>query len=415
MSGMVMTKTPIRQIGQVKELLANEHARNQLAAVAASHMTPERMMRLLALAIEKTPRIAECTPMSVLGCLMTCSSLGLEANTPLQHAYIIPRRNGQKGVFEATLQIGYRGYVQLAHNSGQIAGIDAGVHYSDDEHWLYRKGAKGVLEHVPGPEKGEKLHAYAVVTLTNGNAIWNVWPWAKVLAHRDQYSDAYKRAVKEGKKDTPWITQEDTMAMKTMIRQLAKFMPMASEISRVAALDGARADYAGFAMNPLAGLPEPETGAGTDDAELVEDDESAKAAQAEPEQEKAPERASGPKPETAAKTAAPAEEKPSAARAMEDMRAKAQAAAKDAPAPAADKPAPAAPQETAAAPAEPGPFDAWIRGIQDEALDLPAPRAREVLEMWETEVAQIRAGDPEAYRTLEAWIAEREAMPEGEE
>lgn len=285
MTTALVDKTPLRQVTEVRFLLSNMQAGGQLQAVAAKHMTAERMMRLLALAIDKTPTIGKCTPLSVLGALMTCASLGLEPNTVLNHAYIIPRKNGYKSkqaggdVYEATLQIGYRGYIQLGHNSGQIAGIDAGVHYSDDKHWKFMKGAKGVLEHEPGPEKGEKLHAYAVVTLTNGNSIWVVWPWDKVLAHRDRYSDGYKAAIKYGKTDSPWQTNEDAMAMKTMIRQVAKWMPMSSEIVQAASLDGARANYSDFAMNPSAGLPSPDETDGTSDAseaEIVDDGEDAK-------------------------------------------------------------------------------------------------------------------------------------------
>ena len=281
----MVSKTPLRQVGTVRELLANGQARDQLAAVAASHMTPERVMRLLALAIDKTPQIAECTPLSILGCLMTCASLALEPNTSLHHAYIIPRKNNKKRTTEATLQIGYRGYIQLGHNSGQIAGIDAGVHYSDDEHWLYRKGAHGVLEHVPGPELGEKLHAYAVVNLVNGNAIWSVWPWAKVLAHRDRYSEGYKTAIKYGRTDNPWQTNEDAMAMKTMIRQLAKWMPMSSEIVRASAIDGARADFAGFAMDPTGGIPSPEIEDASEADAPIEGEAAETEAGTEPEQQ----------------------------------------------------------------------------------------------------------------------------------
>lgn len=357
------SKAPLRQVGQVKELLANEQARAQLAAVAASHMTPERMMRLLALAMDKSPDLAKATPMSVLGCLMTCASLGLEPNTALHHAYIIPRkaRKNVDGkwveVVEATLQIGYRGYVQLGHNSGQISGIDAGIHYSDDELWVYRKGAHGVLEHVPGPQQGEKLHAYAVVTLTNGNAIWNVWPWAKILAHRDQYSDAYKNAVKHGKTaTTPWVTAEDAMAMKTMIRQLSKFMPMASEVARAASLDGSRANYAAFAMQPAMGLPEPVDAASeAEDVEIEHDPDTGEIVDATP--------AEAPKQDEATPG-------PDGKAALAAAKEKAAAAAATAKAPEKSAPAPA---ETKAA--EPLPEPAWLSGFYNELSQWPRDEA----------------------------------------
>jgi len=53
-------------------------------------MTPERIVRVLALAAYKNPKLREVKPFSLLGALMTCSSLGFEPNTPLGHAYLIP-------------------------------------------------------------------------------------------------------------------------------------------------------------------------------------------------------------------------------------------------------------------------------------------------------------------------------------
>jgi len=69
---------PLTQVTNVKELLWNDAAKTQLQQVAAAHMKPERMMRLMANAIRTTPKLGECDPMSLLGGLMTCAGLGLE-------------------------------------------------------------------------------------------------------------------------------------------------------------------------------------------------------------------------------------------------------------------------------------------------------------------------------------------------
>ena len=54
MSTSIVSKAPLRQVKDVRELLSNENARNQLASVAAKHMNPERMMRVVANAIRTT-------------------------------------------------------------------------------------------------------------------------------------------------------------------------------------------------------------------------------------------------------------------------------------------------------------------------------------------------------------------------
>ena len=61
-----------------------------------SILTPERFTRMALSAINNTPKLAECTPMSFIAALMNAAQLGLEPNTPLGQAYLIPYKN--KGV-----------------------------------------------------------------------------------------------------------------------------------------------------------------------------------------------------------------------------------------------------------------------------------------------------------------------------
>lgn len=59
-------------------------------------ITTERFMRMVLSAVNNTPRLAECTPMSFIAAMMNAAQLGLEPNTPLGQAYLIPYKN--KGV-----------------------------------------------------------------------------------------------------------------------------------------------------------------------------------------------------------------------------------------------------------------------------------------------------------------------------
>lgn len=68
-------------------------------------ITPERFTRIALSALNNTPALQPCTPMSFLVTLMNAAQLGLEPNTPLGQAYLIPYKN--KGVLEFQFQIGY--------------------------------------------------------------------------------------------------------------------------------------------------------------------------------------------------------------------------------------------------------------------------------------------------------------------
>jgi len=265
-----LQKTPLRQVPDVRHLLMNQQARDQLSMVAAKHMNPERMMRVMANAIRTTPKLGQCEPMSFLGALMQCASLGLEPNTILGHAYMIPFDNKRKGVTEVQVVIGYKGLIDLARRSGHITSLSANIHYSDDELWEYEEGTEARLRHRPGMMQGEKLHAYAIAKFTDGGHAYVVLPWAKVMEIRDG-SQGYQTAKRYGKKDSPWIAHEDEMAKKTAVRALAKYLPLSVEFADAMQMDDAKADYRAFAMDPTAGVQiEEEVDGETIDAETGE-------------------------------------------------------------------------------------------------------------------------------------------------
>jgi len=241
---------PLTQVTNVKELLWNDAAKTQLQQVAAAHMKPERMMRLMANAIRTTPKLGECDPMSLLGGLMTCAGLGLEPNTLMGHAYLIPFKNNRKKITEVQLVVGYKGLIDLARRSGHITSISANIHYSDDEVWEYEEGTEARLRHIPGAQEGDKRHAYAIAKFRDGGHAYVVLPWAKVMKIRDG-SQGWQTAVKFGATDrNPWKSHEDEMAKKTAIRALAKYLPLSVEFRDALTVDGGKADFAAFAMNP---------------------------------------------------------------------------------------------------------------------------------------------------------------------
>lgn len=248
-----LSTTPLVQVDSVKKLLMNQGARDQLAMVAAKHLNPERMMRVTANAIRTTPKLGQCEPMSFLGALMQCASLGLEPNTPLGHAYLIPFDNRRKNITEVQVVIGYKGLIDLARRSGHITSISANIHYSDDELWEYEEGTEARLRHRPAAQEGTKLHAYAIAQFRDGGHAYVVLPWSKIMSIRNA-SQGYKTAIRYNKTDTPWLTHEDEMAKKTAIRALAKYLPMSIDFVEGLTTDGAQADYRAFALDPTEGL-----------------------------------------------------------------------------------------------------------------------------------------------------------------
>lgn len=294
-STLPVAKRPLRQVANVRELLVNDQAKQQLAAVAAAHMRPEQMLRLMANAIRTTPQLADCDPLSLLGCMMTCASLGLMPNTPLQSAYLIPFKNKRKGITEVQLVVGYRGMIDLARRSGHIRNIHGDVVYEGDE-FSFEYGSNQHLKHRPKGKRVNPVYAYCHATLTDGEA-FVVLPWDEVMAIRDA-SQGYRTAVQYGKKDTPWIAHEHAMASKTAVRALFKYLPISIEMDNgklgdALTVDENQIDFSSFATNPEDGpaiegeIVDEETG----EVAQVEDQRHAQQT-IEPEREKAPAAAS---------------------------------------------------------------------------------------------------------------------------
>lgn len=104
-----------------------------------SVMSPERFARIALSALNNTPQLQACTPMSFLAALLNSAQLGLEPNTPLGQAYLIPYKN--HGKLECQFQIGYKGLIDLAYRNGQMQTIQAQAVYENDE-FFYEYGVE---------------------------------------------------------------------------------------------------------------------------------------------------------------------------------------------------------------------------------------------------------------------------------
>lgn len=199
----------------------------EIKKVLPSMITPERFTRITINAISSNPKLAECTPASFLGAMMNAAQAGLEPNTPLGQAYLIPYRN--KGTLEVQYQVGYKGMLDLAHRAG--TNVDAHEVYENDV-FEYAYGLEPALKHVPAlKNRGEVIAYYAV--WRNGDAYgFEVMSKEDVQRHAKQFSKSYDSS------SSPWTTNFDEMAKKTVIKKALKYAPMTTEITKALSADG---------------------------------------------------------------------------------------------------------------------------------------------------------------------------------
>ena len=117
--------------------MSTPKVRNDLAKVKTDVLDPAKVVRLTLNAMQVTPNLWKCTRESMLGCMMTATGLGLEPNTPLQHAWIIPYENNRniggtwQKVFEAQFMIGYKGFVDLMWRADNLEALIPGAREAD--------------------------------------------------------------------------------------------------------------------------------------------------------------------------------------------------------------------------------------------------------------------------------------------
>lgn len=194
-----------------------------------SVITPERFTRMVLSALSSTPKLADCSPQSFLAAMMTAAQLGVEPNTALGQAYLLPYRN--HGQMECQFQLGYKGLIDLAYRSGEVSVIQAHTVYENDV-FEYELGMDPKLRHVPAKaDRGEAVAYYAMFKTKDGGYGFEVMSVDDVQRHAQRYSKSY------GSGSSPWRSNFDEMAKKTVLKRALKYAPLKSDFVRGVAQD----------------------------------------------------------------------------------------------------------------------------------------------------------------------------------
>lgn len=211
----------------VKHLL--EQNKHVIAQALPRHMNADRLMRVAITSVTSNPALLKCYVPTLIGGIIQCSQMGLEPNTVLGHAYLIPFNNRKKGRTDAQVIIGYKGLIDLARRSGQIVSIAAHAVREHDD-FEYEYGLNEKLRHVPAEEgdRGEITHFYAVAHMKDGGHAFEVMTRAAVVKIREN---------SQGKNNAVWSEHFEEMGRKTVIRRLSKYLPLSVEMATAVAME----------------------------------------------------------------------------------------------------------------------------------------------------------------------------------
>lgn len=155
--------------------------------------------------------LAKADPTTVITAGIMAATLDLPINQNLGFAYIVPFYNGKKRITEAQFQMGYKGYVQLAMRTGQYKTINASEIYEGEIKSRNRLTGEFEL----GERTSDKVVGYiAYFRLVNGFEKYLYMTKEEVEAHAKKYSQTYKKDF------GLWITDFDSMAIKTVLKRL---------------------------------------------------------------------------------------------------------------------------------------------------------------------------------------------------
>ena len=209
--------------GNVQALLKNR--------LSSDKMKTDFMSSVIEI-VTGSPELQQCDPQSILSESLKAASIHLPLNKALGRCYVVPFKN--KGVLTATMVIGYKGYIQLAKNSGKYRNINADVVYEGQITYTNYLTGEIKIDHAPTSDKVVGFFAY-IEELNGFNktlfmTIEQIAHYAKTYVPYLKFNnkvteDTIKQKLQNHATHGPeqgigWMSDSVTMAKKTCLRQL---------------------------------------------------------------------------------------------------------------------------------------------------------------------------------------------------
>jgi len=209
-----------------------------------SHIDPEKFKRVILTSVQQNPDLMTADRRSLLMAATKCATDGLlpdgrEAAFVIFNTKVKVKKRGDDGREVTTEEwaklVQYMpmraGVQKRAYNTGRVTSLQGHVVYENDQ-FVWHQGTDEKLEHKPlfPGDRGKVIGAYAVAKIKGSEA----YPLFRVM----DYKRIEKvRAVSKSKDGPAWTQWWDEMAIKTVIRNLAKDLPAAAEIEEIARRD----------------------------------------------------------------------------------------------------------------------------------------------------------------------------------
>jgi recombination protein RecT len=248
MSDVPQNQTALVQSARGTMLEVYKRQRVYIDKVLPEKMRGDRFAYLVADHLTQNPALAQTSPASFIRCVMAAAQLGLEIRP--NSCYLIPFGA------ECQLLIDYRGKMDLARRSGKVGAINPMlVRDNDVFKWIVdSSGLRIKFEPAFGKDRGEVKAGFAFAEIVGSKKPQFLEPMTL------EEIEARRRRSKKGvpelslaeirkldatnlpfrhRQRTPWTTDWDRMAMKTLLHDLCRLLPQSPEMVFAEQVDAA--------------------------------------------------------------------------------------------------------------------------------------------------------------------------------
>ena len=208
-----MTQELVRQgdrLAGLKGMLAKPTVKKQFQNALADNAN--LFMASVIELVSSDKGLRACNPGELIREALKAAVLNLPLNKQLGLAYLVPFKDNRSKTVKPTFIIGYKGLIQLATRTGRYSAINADAVYEGEV--VIKDRITGDITIEGEPTSETTIGYFGYIGLTNGFKKVIYKTKEEIVAHAKKYSKAYNSSY------SPWKTDFDIMAKKTLLREI---------------------------------------------------------------------------------------------------------------------------------------------------------------------------------------------------
>lgn len=224
MSTQVAEQKERSPLQALQDQIMGDHVRQQLQMALPEHISVEKFQRVVMTAVNKAPDLINGDRASLFTACVECAQDGLLPNGKEAALVIYNTKQDNQWIKKVQYMPMIQGIYRRARNSGEIVTLNAHLVCQNDD-FDYQLGFEPKLDHKPAlGDRGEVVFVYAVAVMKDGTRDLEIMTKAEVEE---------VRAASKASGNGPWVSWWGEMARKTVVRRLAKRLPVSSDLDRV--------------------------------------------------------------------------------------------------------------------------------------------------------------------------------------